>query len=332
MNLIIPMAGMGKRLRPHTLTTLKPLIPIAGKPIVQRLIEDIVNVTPEKIEKIGFVIGDFDESIKKILKGIAASVHSEAYFYVQNTAKGTAHAIACASELLTGKVIIAFSDTLFRVDFTLNLANDGVIWTSKVDNPSAYGVVKTNSEGIVTDFVEKPKEFIANQAIIGIYYFKQGETLRKEIDYLIENDSQKNGEFQLTTALENMKNKNLKFTTSTVDEWLDCGNKTITVESNSKYLSFLKESELISKKSKMIDCIIIHPVFIGEGTEIANSTIGPYVSIGRNCKITESIISNSLIQNNNVLDDVKLINSMIGNFVNLKGNAKSVSLGDYSEW
>ncbi|WP_420316685.1 sugar phosphate nucleotidyltransferase [Ekhidna sp.] len=332
MNLIIPMAGKGKRLRPHTLTIPKPLIPIAGKPIVQRLVEDISEVTPEKIEKIGFVIGDFDEEIKGKLSEIAKEVGAEAHFFVQETAEGTAHAIACANDILEGKVTVAFSDTLFRADFILNPEDDGIIWTKQIEDPSAFGVVKTNEEGIITDFIEKPKDFVSDQAIIGIYYFKKGEDLRSEIDYLIKNNIRGGGEFQLTMALENLKNKGTNFTIGTVDEWLDCGNKEITVQSNSQYLGFLKGQSLISEEAVIENCEIIEPVFIGSGTEVSNSTIGPNVSIGNDCKICNSKLSESLIQNNTSLEDVDLTNSMIGNFVNLKGQPKSVSLGDYSQW
>ncbi len=326
------MAGKGKRLRPHTLTTPKPLIPIAGKPIVQRLVEDIARVSPEEIDKIGFVIGDFDDEIKAELELIAKEVGAKAYFYVQETAEGTAHAIACANEILEGKVTVAFSDTLFRADFELNPEDDGIIWTKQIEDPSAFGVVKTNEKGIITDFIEKPKDFVSDQAIIGIYYFRNGEDLRNEIDYLIQNNIRGGGEFQLTMALENLKNKGTNFTIGTVNEWLDCGNKEITVESNSRYLGFLNGENLISKGVVLQNCEIIQPVFIGEGTEISNSTIGPNVSIGKNCKVSNSKLSESLIQNNTSLVDVDLTNSMIGNSVNLNGQPRSVSLGDYSEW
>lgn len=332
MNLIIPMAGKGKRLRPHTLTTPKPLIPIAGKPIVQRLVEDIAKVTPEKIEKIGFVIGDFDEEIRDKLVEIARNVGAEAFFYVQETAEGTAHAIACANDILEGRVTVAFSDTLFRADFQLNPEDDGIIWTKQIEDPSSFGVVKANEDGIITDFIEKPKDFVSDQAIIGIYYFKRGEDLRDEIDYLIKNNIRGGGEFQLTMALENLKNKGTNFTIGTVNDWLDCGNKEITVQSNAEYLGFLKGENLISSKAILQNCEVIEPVYVGDGTEISNSTIGPNVSIGNNCKISNSRLSESLIQNNTTLEDVDLTNSMIGNFVNLKGQPKSVSLGDYSEW
>lgn len=332
MNLVIPMAGKGKRLRPHTLTVPKPLIPIAGKPIVQRLVEDISKVTPEKIEKIGFVIGDFEVGIIQQLRSIASEVDAEAHFYTQAVAEGTAHAVACAKELLNGKVTVAFSDTLFRADFKLNSDDDGIIWTKQVEDPSAFGVVKTDDTGIITDFIEKPQTFVSDQAIIGIYYFKEGERLRAELDYLIDNNIRGGGEFQLTMALENLKERGTKFTLGTVNEWLDCGNKAITVESNSRYLSFLKGEDLQSKSAKIEGSEIVEPVYLGANTVIMNSKIGPNVSIGEGCTVSEATISNSLIQNNSTLENVNLTNSMIGNHVKLKGSPKSVSLGDYSEW
>ena len=332
MNLIIPMAGKGKRLRPHTLTVPKPLIPIAGKPIVQRLVEDIAQVTPEKIDHIGFVIGDFDNEILEQLKEIANAIGAAPHFYHQKVAEGTAHAVFCASELLKGKITVAFSDTLFKADFTLNSNNDGIIWTKKVADPSAFGVVKTDSDGIITDFVEKPKEFVSDQAIIGIYYFKNGEDLHRELQYLIDNDIRGGGEYQLTMALENLRNKGTRFTLGAVDEWLDCGNKEITVTSNSRYLGFLAGEDLISNDVQIENSQIIPPVFIGKGCIIKDSRIGPNVSVGSNCSVVSTNLEDCLIQNNCMLDSVNLTNSMIGNFVKLNGHPKSVSLGDYSEW
>lgn len=326
------MAGKGKRLRPHTLTIPKPLIPIAGKPIVQRLVEDIAKVSPEKINKIGFVIGDFGEEVMEQLTQIAKNVGAQASFHVQEVAEGTAHAIACANEVLEGKVTVAFADTLFRADFELDFDADGIIWTKQVEDPSAFGVVKADNSGLITDFIEKPLEFISDQAIIGIYYFKKGEDLRNEIKYLIDNNIRGGGEFQLTMALENLKEKGTKFKIGTVNEWLDCGNKQITVESNSRYLGFLKGENMVANSVHLENCEVIEPVSIGEGSIVRNSKIGPNVSIGANCELTNAVISESLIQNNSKIEDVNFTNSMIGNFVKLKGQPKSVSLGDYSEW
>ncbi|MFY0601035.1 MAG: nucleotidyltransferase [Cyclobacteriaceae bacterium] len=330
MNLIIPMAGMGKRLRPHTLTTPKPLIPIAGLPIVQRLVQDIASVTPEAIDNIAFIIGDFGTEIEEQLKQVAEEAGAEGHIFHQGEALGTAHAVFCAESVMKGKVAIAFADTLFRTTFTLNTEDDGIIWVKQVDDPSAFGVVNLDESGIITQFVEKPKTPVSDLAIIGIYYFKDGDQLRNELQQIIDNKIMAGGEYQLTTALENLKQKGTKFKAGKVDEWLDCGNKNATVESNSRYLGFIGENQ-ISDLAVLENCKIIPPVVIGDHTKIVNSTIGPGVSIGADCSFEETVIEDSLIQNNVTLRNVNLVNSMVGNFVKVESTSGVVSLGDYSE-
>ena len=205
------MAGRGSRLRPHTLTVPKPLIPIAGKPIVQRLVEDISKVCDETVDEIAFIIGDFGNEIEKNLINIAESLGAKGTIYHQEEALGTAHAILCAKESLTGNVVVAFADTLFKADFTLDNSADGIIWVKQIENPSAFGVVKLNDSNEITDFIEKPETFVSDLAIIGIYYFSDGEKLSIELQYLIDNNIKEKGEFQLTNALENMKAKGVKF-------------------------------------------------------------------------------------------------------------------------
>ena len=247
MNIIVPMAGIGSRLRPHTLTIPKPLTLIAGKPIVQRLVEDIAKVLDQKIEEIAFVIGPtFPSDTEKKLLAIAENLDAKGVVTIQNEALGTAHAIQCAKESLNGPCVVAFADTLFKADFKLDDKADGAIWVKQVENPSAYGVIKLK-DGYITDFVEKPEDFVSDLAIIGIYYFKKGELLRNEIQYLLDNNITEKGEFQLTNALENMKQKGLKFVPGQVDEWMDCGNKEITVETNGRVLQFAhQEGEKVS--------------------------------------------------------------------------------------
>src|SRR5436190_18391478 len=198
MKIIIPMAGMGKRMRPHTLTVPKPLIPVAGKPIVQWLVEDIIKVCKEKVSEIAFVIGDFGKETEEKLLEIARAEGAQGSIHYQEEALGTAHAILCAKAALKDKVIIAFADTLFRADFAMDEEQDGIIWVNRIEDPRAFGVVKVNDQNIITDFVEKPQEFVSDLAIIGIYYFKDGEMLRAEMQYLIDNNIREKGEFQLT--------------------------------------------------------------------------------------------------------------------------------------
>jgi len=331
MNIIIPMAGLGKRMRPHTLTTAKPLLPVAGKPMVHRLVEDIAKVCPEKINHIGFIVNSaFGKQVEDDLKAVAKAVGAEGKIYYQEQALGISHALLFAKELFMGKVIVAFADTLFKADFKLDTSRDGTIWVQKVDNPSQFGVVKLNAGGEITELIEKPTTFISDLAIIGIYFFKNGEVLRGEMQYLLDNDIKEKGEYQFTTALENMKKKGAKFVPGQVQEWLDCGNKDNMVQTNQRYLEFIKDQNLISSKAKIINSIIIPPVFIDQNVVIENSVIGSHVSIGESTKIMNSRITNSIIQKNCIVNRAILDNSLLGNFVNFEGKSEDLSLGDYS--
>lgn len=332
MKIIVPMAGIGSRLRPHTLTIPKPLTLIAGKQIVQRLVEDIAKVLNQKIDEIAFVIGPtFPANTDKKLLDIAKNLGAKGVVTIQEEALGTAHAIQCAKESLQGPCVVAFADTLFKADFTLDSKADGAIWVKKVDNPSAYGVVKTKN-GVITDFVEKPQKFVSDLAIIGIYYFKNGEALRDEIQYLLDNNITEKGEFQLTNALENMKQKGMKFVPGQVDEWMDCGNKEITVETNSRLLQFAYEEgkNMISDNIILENSEIIQPCYVGDNVKLINTIIGPNVSLGTNCVVENSKIKDSLIQTNTNIKNAKLANSMIGNNVVYNGDFTSISIGDYS--
>lgn len=331
MKIIVPMAGRGSRLRPHTLTVPKPLIPIAGKPIVQRLVEDIAKVAGEKIEEVAFIIGDFGPEIEKSLLQIAEKLGAKGSIYYQNDPLGTAHAIKCAEDSMQGDVVIAFADTLFRADFQLDKNSDGVIWVKSVEDPSAFGVVKLDNYGFITDFVEKPQTFVSDLAIIGIYYFNSAEKLMDEINYIMDNDIKNGGEYQLTTALENLRAKGAKFTLGKVNDWMDCGNKNATVETNSKILDYEKEEMLNYPASAVIEnSLVIQPCFIGENVKISNSKIGPGVSLGNNTIIVNSNIENSLIQENTRINHGNLSNSMIGNSAQYFGVSREISLGDYS--
>lgn len=330
MKIIVPMAGRGSRLRPHTLTIPKPLMPVAGKPIVQRLVEDIAAVSNETIDEIAFIIGDFGTETEKQLVSIAESLGAKGSVFHQEEALGTAHAILCAQESLIGNVVVAFADTLFRADFKLNSQDDGIIWVNQIDNPSAFGVVKLNEEGIITDFVEKPKEFVSDLAIIGIYYFKDGEYLKNELQYLIDNNIRENGEYQITNALENMKRKGAKFKTGKVNAWMDCGNKNVTVETNQRVLEFIGEN-VIEGNYESVNSVVIKPCFIGDNVKLVNSVVGPHVSIGNNTVIENTVIQNSIIQNETSIVNGNMTNSMIGNKVSYAGKLDDVSIGDYTE-
>lgn len=330
MKIIIPMAGKGKRMRPHTLTTPKPLIPIAGKSIVQRLVEDITHVSSENVDEIAFITGRFGKETEDTLRKIAESLGAKASIYYQDEAKGTAHALLCAQESLKGKIIIAFADTLFKADFKLDDSQDGIVWVQKVEDPKAFGVVKIDQKNNITEFVEKPEHFVSDLAIIGIYYFRDGAGLKKELQFLIDNDIKDKGEYQLTDALENMKNKGVKFVTGKVIEWLDCGNKDSTVYTNQRILELNKGKNLISKTHIAHNSVIIEPCYIGENVKLINSVVGPYVSVGNNSLIEDSLIKNSIVQTHAKISCANIHNSMFGNHVDFKNTRSELSIGDYS--
>jgi glucose-1-phosphate thymidylyltransferase len=330
MKIIVPMAGMGKRMRPHTLTVPKPLIPVAGKPIVQWLVEDITKVCKEKVEEIAFILGDFGKEVEKQLVEIANKLGAKGSIHYQDKPLGTAHAILCAKEALDGKVIVAFADTLFVADFTIDESKDGIIWVNKIKDPRMFGVVKVNEKGVITELVEKPETFVSDLAIIGIYYFKDGEYLRKEMQYLVDNDIKDKGEYQLTNALENMKSKGTQFYTGKVTEWLDCGNKDATVNANCRMLA-IKQNELVVPSDTIKEnAIIIQPCYIGKNVKIKNSVVGPFASIGDNSKIENAVISNCIVQSGAFIKSSILENSMVGNFAEYIGTPEQLSIGDYS--
>ena len=326
------MAGRGSRLRPHTLTVPKPLISVAGKPIVQRLVEDLAQSFNGAIEEVAFITGEFGEDVERQLIAVANSIGAKGTIYKQDMPLGIAHAIGCAGPSLVGNVIVAFADTLFRANFTFNPKEDGIVWTQKVEDPSAFGVVKLDQNNHITDFVEKPQNFVSNLAIVGIYYFNSGEKLREEIEYLIKNDIKLRGEYQLTSVLENMKNNNTKFRTATIDEWIDCGNKEAVVHANKRMLEIKKLESMVAASAKTRNSVIIQPCYLADGVNIKDSVVGPYVSIGRNTTIEGSVIDNSVIGEETTIIDSILSNSMVGNYVEYVGRKSELSISDYSKF
>lgn len=327
------MAGRGSRLRPHTLTVPKPLIPIAGKPIVHRLVEDIAKVLNQDIEEIAFIIHEsFGKKVEEDLIAIAEKLGSKGTIYYQNEALGTGHAIMCAKDSLSGPAVIAYADTLIRANFNLDQSADSVIWVKQVDQPEAFGVINLNEANEIVELVEKPKEFVSDLAVIGIYYFKDVGVLKNELQSVLDNNIIHGGEYQINDGIKQMMAKGMKFVPGEVDEWMDCGNKEVTVETNSRMLGFLHEDgeNLIADSVRLENATVIPPCYIDEDVAVINSVIGPNVSLGKGTHVTNSKIQNSLIQTHAHIKNAQLNNAMIGNHVNFDGDFTSISLGDYS--
>lgn len=324
------MAGRGTRVRPHSHTVPKPLLPVAGKMIVERIVETFARTLDRNIDEIVFILGpDFGQEIKDALKEMSNRQNANATLRVQKTAEGTAHAVYCAEEDLIGECIIVFADTIFDMEGTVSIGEaDSVIWLKEVDDPSRFGVA-VEKEGQITDFVEKPDEPISNLAIIGVYYFKEAEWLKKEIEYLLDNNVRgKGGEFQLTDALDRLLKNGNVFKKATVDEWLDCG--TLPAWLNTSGVIVEKEYEEVDE-SRFSDSKIIPPVCIGDNVELENCIVGPYASIAEGSKLTKCTIKNSLVQEHAQLVDCNIEGSTIGRHAELAGVEQEVHLGDHSK-
>jgi glucose-1-phosphate thymidylyltransferase len=333
MKIIVPMAGRGSRLRPHTLTIPKPLIPIAGKPIVHRLVEDIAAVLNQPIDEVAFIIHEsFGKKVEEELIEIAQKLGAKGTIYYQNEALGTGHAIMCAKDSLSGPAVIAYADTLIRADFDLDQNADSVIWVKQVDQPEAFGVVNLNPNGEIIELVEKPKEFVSDLAVIGIYYFKDVAVLKKELQLVLDNNIIHGGEYQINDGIKQMMAKGMVFVPGKVDEWMDCGNKDVTVDTNNRMLNFLHNDgiHLVDYNIKQENSTIIPPCYIGEDVVLVNATVGPNVSLGKGCHVSDSTIKNSLIQTHTHIKNANLDKAMIGNHASFDGNFTSISIGDYS--
>ena len=327
------MAGRGSRLRPHTLTIPKPLIPIAGKPIVHRLVEDIAGVLNQPIDEVAFIIHEsFGKKVEEDLIAIAEKLGAKGTIYYQNEALGTGHAIMCAKDSLQGPAVIAYADTLIRADFDLDTSADSVIWVKQVDKPEAFGVINLNEANEIIELVEKPVEFVSDLAVIGIYYFKDVAVLKDELQLVIDNNIIHGGEYQINDGIKQMMAKGMKFVPGKVAEWMDCGNKEVTVNTNTRMLGFLHQDgeSLVASNVKLENATIIPPCYIADDVILINATVGPNVSLGKGCHIIDSTVKNSLIQTHSKVRNANLDNAMIGNHATFDGNFTSISIGDYS--
>lgn len=335
MKIIVPMAGRGSRLRPHTLTVPKPLLSVAGQPIVDRLVKEIANVVNEPIEEVAFILGDpafFGDDVVQSLTKLAEGLNARASIYRQDEPLGTGHAIMCAKDSLSGPAVIAYADTLIQANFDLDPSADAVIWVKQVERPEAFGVVQLNAQKEIVELVEKPQDFVSDLAVIGIYYFREVGELKTELQHVLDNNIVNGGEYQINDGIKGMMAKGKIFKTGQVEQWMDCGNKIATVETNAQVLDNEWASGINNVASSTIqeNSLVIQPCYIGEGVVLKNSIVGPHVSIGAGSIITNSVIHNSILQEHTRISSTVLGASMIGAHVVYQGLARDLSVGDYS--
>ncbi|MEM8488743.1 MAG: sugar phosphate nucleotidyltransferase [Bacteroidota bacterium] len=329
MKLIIPMAGRGTRVRPHSHVTPKPLLSVRGKTLVERIVDTFARILPTPADTGVFILGpDFGENVRKQLTAICKKRNMQAEFCVQEKPLGTAHAVYAAKEHLHGEGIVVFADTLFDMEGTVTLEGaDVVAWVKFVEDPSRFGVAVREGDRIVA-FVEKPTDLISNEALIGIYYIKELENLGREIDIMIKNDQKgPTGEFYLTDAFHRMLQAQLVFKTASVSQWLDCGTIKALMETTKTILS--KEVS-DTKLGEVHNSLIKNPVYIGPGAKVSNAVIGPYVSIEEGAEVNGSIVRDSIIFANAHVENAVLANSMIGQNAQVRDKPRMINVGDHA--
>ncbi|MEE8060847.1 MAG: sugar phosphate nucleotidyltransferase [Gemmatimonadales bacterium] len=321
MQVIIPLAGKGTRLRPHTHLVPKPLLEVAGRPVMDWVMDRLEGLD---VEELIFITGHLKEEVERYATG---RYGLPVRFIEQTVQDGTAGAVNLARPYVTGPVLIIFVDTVFEADLSLiNRSDaDGIIWAKEVEDYQRFGVVVTDDQGYMTRIVEKPSEPISKLANIGLYYIRDVDTLWAGIDQTLERPAVK-GEFFLTDAFQYMIDQGRRILTAEVGGWYDCGKLETVLETNAALL------EDGAARRKDFPGVTIHdPVYIEDGVEIADSEIGPAVSIAAGTVIADSTIRNSIIGRDGRLTNVTLEGSMLGNRVHVSGLSGSASLGDDSQ-
>jgi glucose-1-phosphate thymidylyltransferase len=324
---VIPVAGAGTKLRPLTYTQPKPLIPVAGKPIIAFIIDRLLQ---EGVDDFVFIIGYLGEKIRDYVQENYPSLKMK--FVRQEKREGLGHAIHSAKDVLENaeEIIIILGDTIFEADLASILTcNHSCLGIKKVKDPRNFGVVELDEEGTITHAVEKPKIPKSNLAMVGIYKIKEVKDLLNALEYNIEHGIETHGEYHLTDGLVTLIHEGVIFKTEEVTNWYDCGKKEILLETNAKLLD---KSEFNSKKlPNFKNTIIIQPVSIGQGCTIKNSIIGPHVTIGNNASLNYTIIRSSIIGDFATIEQVVLEKSIVGSDAAIKGMSQSLNIGDNTE-
>ncbi|MGB3546798.1 MAG: sugar phosphate nucleotidyltransferase [Saprospiraceae bacterium] len=327
MKAVIPVAGAGTRLRPLTYTQPKPLIPVAGKPILCFIIDQLREAG---VTEYVFIIGYLGDKIRDYVEATYPDI--DAVFVEQDERLGSAHAIYQAREHLrdTDELIIFFGDAILDMD-TRKLVDSptSIIGIKRVEDPRQFGVVEFDQEGNIRTLVEKPTIPKSNLAMVGVYKVREVPELLEAIEHNLANGIRSIGEFPLTDALSRMLERGIKFTTFKVDNWFDCGRREVLLETNATLLN--RPGYATDDPPPYDNAIIIHPVSIGPRCRITNSIIGPHVTIGANAEINESIIQDSIIGDFTSIREIILRHSVVGNDALITGMRQSLSIGDNTE-
>lgn len=322
MKAVILLAGLGTRLRPHTYSKPKPLVQVAGKPVLGHILDSLTELN---IEETIFIVGYLGDQIQKYVTDHYPDMRAR---YVEQTEmKGQAHAILLAKDYIDQPVLVIFGDTIWETDFSRlgRVTHDGLIYVKEVSDPRRFGVVRMK-DGFVTQFVEKPSKLISNLAVVGVYYFHAWQMLIKCIEALIERNIQTKGEYFLADAMQLMIEEGAKLEVETIPVWEDCGTREAILKTN-RYLLTKQGSQ-----AKQVEgSVILPPVYISDNACIENSIIGPYVSISENAKVQDSIVRDCIISEGSQIENAMLESSLIGKDALVRGTFERLNVGDSSE-
>lgn len=329
MKLIIPMAGRGTRVRPHSHVTPKPLLPVRGKSMVERIVDTFNAVLPRNLDEGVFILApDFGEDIRNELRSICDRHGMAAHFAVQDPPLGTAHAVDCAGEHLAGEGIVVFADTLFYMEPGVDLADSDVVaWVKEVDDPSRFGVAVREGDRIVA-LVEKPQTLISKETLIGIYYVRDLSRMGAAIRHLFETDRKgPGGEYFLTDAFDVMLKDGAVFRTTYVTDWLDCG----TISALQETTGIVLELENDRPGGGVVeDSVILPPVYVGSGARVVRSIVGPHTSIETGASIEDSVVRRSIVFADAHIASSSLDGSLIGRNARITGYSGTLNVGDHS--
>jgi glucose-1-phosphate thymidylyltransferase len=326
MIIVIPMAGLGTRLRPHTWSKPKQLVSVAGKAVFGHIFDTFATVPErDKIELIN-IVGYLGEQIETYMKENYPQV--KARFVTQEDPRGQSHAIYLARQYLHGPMLMVFADTILETDlsFLAHETADAVAWVKPVPDPRRFGVAVVGADGWVTQLIEKPKDVSNNLAVVGFYYFKSSEALISAIEEQMRRDIQLKGEYYLADAVNIMIERGLKMRVEKVDVWLDAGTVEALLETNHYLLEHNRDNSALAAQRSGV--VVIPPVFVHPSAKIENSVIGPHASIGAECRVQGSIVRNSILEDGAHVTDVILENSLIGRQAQIQRRAMVVNAGD----
>ena len=326
MKIVLPMAGFGTRLRPLTWSRPKPLIPLAGRAMIDYVLDMFVGIP--SVEEVIFIIGYLGEQIEAYIDQTYPKM--KARYVVQEEMLGQSHAIWLAREGLQGPMIMAFVDTLIESDFSglPSEQAEAVAWVRRVPDPRRFGVAEVGSDGWVRQLIEKPKDTSNDLAVIGFYYFQSSETLLEAIEEQMARDIQLKGEYFLVDAINIMLERGLKMRIEPVRVWHDSGTPEAMLEANRYALETLRSN---SEKAAAREGVEIHPpVYIDPSAEVRQSVIGPHASIGAECVVQRSVVKDSIIDVGSHIIDSNLSMSLIGRHVRVLGCDLPLILGDFS--